>query len=218
MQAVELTKLQEELAQKSAVYSDSHPTIITLKKKIAAMEQLIASTPGAAATQANSGLAELERRQLNTEKNLEDNNKKLEEARLGEKLERDQQSERLQVIEQPVLPQSPIKPNRLKFLAIAFVLAMVSGIGAIVAAESFDFSIRHSSELISVANGRMIVSIPYITTRAETFRRRGWIGVSAAFLAAVLVAGLVGLLFFGPPIDLSWINQFWLDHLTRLSK
>jgi capsular polysaccharide biosynthesis protein len=218
LQVVELTKLREELAQKSSVYSDAHPYLIALKKKIAAMEQLIAKTPSQAVAQANSGLVALERQQLETEKSLEDTNKKLEEARLGEKLERDQQSERLQVIEQPILPQSPVKPNRIKLLGITFALAMAVGAGAVLAAQSFDASIRHSRELVGVANGRLIVSIPYIATQAETLRKRSRLAVVAGFVGVFLLAGVVGFLFFGPPIDLSWVNQFWLDHLTRLSK
>jgi len=220
MQVAELTKLKEDLAQKSSTYSDAHPTIIALKKKIAAMEQLIAKTPtapAAQAKQANAGLFELAQRRVEAEQAFEENNKKLEAARLGERLERDQRSERLAVIEQPVLPQSPIKPKRLKFLAVSFALAVVAGAGVIFAAESLDGSIRYSHELLGAANGRMIVTIPYIATRAEAIRRKSRVAVVAGIFGVLLLGGLTGLLFFGPPIDLSWINQFWLDHLTRLS-
>ena len=92
-------------------------------------------------------------------------------------MERDQQSERLQVIEQPALPQDPVKPNRVKFLMIAFALALAAGLGVIIASEALDGSIRHSRELLAVAQGRMIVSIPYIATRAETLRRKGLLAI-----------------------------------------
>lgn len=220
LQVVELNSLKEELAQKSGVYAEAHPVIIALKKKIVAMEQLIAKTPPpkAAAAQNNGELYDLETHRLEIEKNLENNNKKLEEARLGEKLETDQQSERLAVIEQPMLPSRPIKPNRFKFLAAAFALAMAAGVAVVVAAESLDASIRHSRQLAGVANGRLIVSIPYIATRSEKLRRKGRWLASFGAIGVLLAAGLAGVLFFGPTIDLSWIHQFWLDHLTRLSK
>lgn len=134
-QVADLAKLKEELAQNSSIYSPAHPRVIALKKKIAAMEELVAKTPAAAVTQANGELFELSRRRLETEKNLELNNRKLEDARLGEKLERDQRSERLQVIEQPIFPTHPIKPNRMKFLALAFALSVAAGAGAIFLAE-----------------------------------------------------------------------------------
>lgn len=182
------------------------------------MEQLIAKTPSAKAAQQSSGFVELEGRRLQIATALDENNKKLEAARLGEKLERDQQSERLAVIEQPVLPSRPTKPNRMKFLALTFFLAIAAGGGVVFAAESLDRSIRHSHELLGVAAGRMIVSIPYIATRTETFRRKGRTALLIGGVGAVLLAGVVGFLFFGPPIDLSGLHQFWLGHLTALSK
>jgi uncharacterized protein involved in exopolysaccharide biosynthesis len=217
-QVMELTKLKEELAQKSSIYSAEHPAIKALKKKISAMEELVAQTPSAAIAQVSAGLIELQRQAAATEKNLEETNKKLDEARLGEKLERDQQSERLQVIEQPVQPQNPIKPNRIKLLALSFALAIAAGAGAVFAAESFDKSIRNARQLIGVANGRLIVSIPYIATRTETVRRRSRFLLSVGILLILLVAGVVGFIFFGPPIDPSWIKQFSLDRLTGLTK
>ena len=218
IQAADLMKLKEELAQKSSIYSAEHPAVKSLKKKVAAMERLVSETPPAAVTQENNVLMELARQAAATGKNLEDTNKKLEEARLGEKLERDQRSERLQVIEQPILPQKPIKPNKIKFLAMAFALAAGAGAGVIFAAESLDRSIRYSHQLVGVADGRSIVSIPYIATRAERRRGKGRQVLLAAGVAGLLLAGLVGYLLFGPPIDLSWVNASWLDRLAHLSK
>jgi capsular polysaccharide biosynthesis protein len=220
MQATELAKLKADLAEKSSTYASGHPAVIALKKKIAAMEQVVANTPAVppAQAEANTGLFELTRQQLETSKALEDTNKKLEEAQLGERLERDQKSERLQVIEQPMLPSHPIKPNRFKLFGLTFALALVGGIGCIFAAESLDRSIRESRELFGVANGRSVVSLPYIATRSEASRKKGRLGVLLAIVAILLIAGLTWFVLFGPPIDLPWIKHYWLDHLTRLSK
>jgi hypothetical protein len=213
-----LTKLKEELAQKSSIYSDEHPAIKALKKKVAAMEELVAKTPTATAATVNRGVVELQRQATAIGKNLEETNKKLDEARLGERLERDQQSERLQVIEQPVQPQTPIKPNRLKLLALSFALAIAAGTGSVIAAETLDGSIRNSYELLGAAGGRMIVSIPYIATRAETVRRRRSFWISVWVILFLFVAAVTGFAFFGPPIDPSWIKQIALDRLTGLTK
>jgi uncharacterized protein involved in exopolysaccharide biosynthesis len=218
LQIIELTRLKEELAQKSSTYSAEHPAIKALKKKIAGMEQLIAQTPSAATAQVNGGLLELQRQELTTQKSLDETNRKLDEARLGEKLERDQKSERLQVIEQPVQPQKPIKPNKPKLLALSLALAMAAGAGAIFARETFDKSIRNSRQLLGVANGRLIVSIPYIATHAEAFRRRSRFWLSIGIVLTLAVGGVVGFVFFGPPIDPSWINQLALERLTGLTK
>lgn len=218
LQIAELTKLKEELAQKSSTYSSAHPVIVALKRKIAAMEKLVADTPVKPEAQANRGLFELDRQRAEIAKDLEDNNKKLESARLGEKLERDQQAQRLHVIEQPVLPEKPVKPNRLKLLALTFVLAIAAGGGSVFARESFDSSIRHSRQLAAVAHGRMIVAIPYISTRSEMLRHKGRLAVAGGLIGVAVLASVAGFLFFGPPIDLTRFNQFYLEHLTGLSK
>ncbi len=218
MQVAELTRLKQELAQKSSMYSAEYPAIKALKKKVAAMEQLVAQAPSPAVTQATSELVDLARRAAAIEASLSSANKKLDDARLGEKLERSQQSERLQVLEQPVLPQKPTKPNRTKLLTLSFALAMVAGVAAIFAAETLDRRIRHGHQLVGVANGRVIVSIPYIATRAETSRRKSRLILVTGVAGVLLLVGLAGALFLGPSLDLSWVNQFWLDKLTTLSK
>jgi uncharacterized protein involved in exopolysaccharide biosynthesis len=221
-QRAELTKLKMELVEKTAVYSSGHPAVITLKKRIAALEKIIAEVPdqGAPQTvaQATNGLDVLRQQLAATGVALDDANRKLSAARLGESLERNQQSERLQVIEQPFVPQRPIKPNRPKLLALAFAAAVMAGFGIAFAAETLDKSIHSSRELAGVIEDRLIVAIPYIATTAET--RRGKYKI-VGLLAVIAVLGLGAIavaLYVGLSIDLSWIDRSWLDRMTHLSK
>ena len=179
-QRTELTKLKMELVQKSATYSEGHPEVKALKKRIAALEKIVSQEPEKPQASPTSdrvdngnGLEVLKQQLVSTEANLDEANRKLSAARLGESLERNQQSERLQVIEQPVVPQKPIKPDRPKLLALAFVLALMVGAGTVMAAESLDKSIHGTQELAGVVDSRLIVAIPYISTRAETLRKKG---------------------------------------------
>lgn len=123
-------------------------------------------------------------------------------ARLGENLEKDQQSEKLEIIEQPTVPQEPIKPNRLKVLAMAFAAALAGGAGLAVLMELLDKGIRRTSDLLSVVDGQLIISIPYISTVAESRARRRRIFVGVAAFALVAVGLLVVVYFFLPPLDL----------------
>jgi uncharacterized protein involved in exopolysaccharide biosynthesis len=221
-QREELTKLKMDLVDKSAVYSSGHPAVITLKKRIAALEKIIAEVPDQEAhqtvAQTNNGIDALRQQLAATGVALDDANRKLSAARLGESLERNQQSERLQVIEQPIVPQRPFKPNRPKLLALAFALAVMAGFGTVFAAETLDKSIHSSQELASVVDGRLIVAIPYIATLAEG-RRRKYKFVWLLVIVAVLGLGAVGAaLYIGLSIDLSWIDRSWLDRATHLFK
>jgi uncharacterized protein involved in exopolysaccharide biosynthesis len=221
VQMATLAALKADLAEKSSIYSDVHPAVKALKAKIAGLEKLATQIPPAAqAAPIENGVDGLQRQLENAEKNLDDANRKLAAARLGENLERNQQSERLQVIEQPALPQKPIKPNRLKLLAVALALAGMAGMGTVFTAEALDRSVRGVRELAGVVDSHLIVAIPYISTKAESRQKRRRLIFLLACLAAILVAGFAAALYLGVAFDMtsSWLDGSWIDRLTRLSK
>ena len=189
-----------------------------LKKRIAALETVVSQEPEKSQV-SPQGLDVLKLQLTSAEANLDEANRKLLAARLGEALERNQQSERLQVLEQPVVPQKPIKPNRPKLLALVFVLALFVGVGAVMTAESMDKSIHSTQELTGVIDSSLIVAIPYITTQAETLRRKGRVRLLLGGVILLALAAIAMALYLGLSIDLSsWVDQSWLDRLTRLSK
>jgi uncharacterized protein involved in exopolysaccharide biosynthesis len=209
-QLTALAALRAELIQKTSVYSDAHPAVTALKKRIAAMEKtLTQQAPAKAQSTRADDIEALKRQREALEKRLADANSKLATARLSEKLDRDQQSERLQVIETPSLPQKPIKSNRLKFVGIAFAAAAMLGIGTVVAAEQFDGSIRGRHQLVGVVANHLIVSVPYIATRADIIRTR-WRVIFGAVSVVILLAALGGLaaaIVLHLPVDFSWFDK-----------
>jgi uncharacterized protein involved in exopolysaccharide biosynthesis len=196
-----LTQLKSELIQKGALYSERHPVIQSLKKQIAALEK-VAAVPASDAAATAASLEVMVAQQESLQKSLDAASAKLAAARLGENLEKDQQSEKLEIIEQPTVPQEPIKPNRLKVLAMAFAAALVGGGGLAVLMELLDKGIRRSNDLLSVVDGQLIISIPYISTAAETRARRQRILISLGAFALVAVGLLVVVYLFLPPLDL----------------
>ena len=214
----ELAKERLELVRKSSLYSAGHPVVKALKKRIAALETDISQEPEKSQV-SSQGLDELKLQLTSTEANLDEANRKLLVARLGEALERNQQSERLQVLEQPIVPQKPIKPNRPKLLALVFVLALFVSVGTVMTIESLDKSIHSTQELVGVIDSSLIVAIPYITTRAETLRRKGRVRLLLGGVILLALAAIAMALYLGLSIDLSsWVDRSWLDQLTRLSK
>jgi uncharacterized protein involved in exopolysaccharide biosynthesis len=226
-QRAELTKLKLDLIQKSSLYSSAHPEVITLKKRIAALEKIIAQAPAKSeaapapspvVAQANE-LAVLKQQLAGTETALEDANRKLSAARLGESMERNQEAERLQVLEQPVVPQRPIKPNRPKLFALASALAVAVGFASVWAAETLDKSIHNIKELARIVDNRLIVAIPYIATAAEARRRRRRAALIITGIVIIALVVLVLALYLGLSFDLSpWIDRSWIDQLRHLSK
>jgi len=149
---------------------------------------------------------------------LDEESKKLTAARLGEAMERNQQSEHLQVIEQPIIPQKPIKPNRPKLFVLSSAIATMAGFGVVLLAEMLNRSIRSARDLIGVVDSRLLVAIPFIPTAGELARRKRKIIYLSIFLAAFLLVGVAAALYIGIEIDFSWFDRSWIDSLTRLSK
>jgi uncharacterized protein involved in exopolysaccharide biosynthesis len=201
-QASPLDLLRAELAQKSALYSDRHPQIQSLKRQIEAMEKAAPPAPagGSAATAAN--LDTLTSQQEALQKSLETASSKLAAARLGENLEKEQQSEKLEIIEQPTTPQEPIKPNRPKIVALAVLAGLMTGIGLSFVAEISNRAIRRSSDIFSIVDSKLVVSIPYIVTAMETRRKRRRVLLLGVCFATLLTAVAVGVYLFMPPLDL----------------
>ena len=211
-QLTALAALRAELIQKTSVYSDAHPVVTALKKRIATMEKTLTqstqSPAKAQSTQADD-IEALKRQREALEKRLAEANGKLATARLGERLDRDQQSERLQVIESPPLPQKPIKSNRLKLVGIAFAAAAMMGIGTVIAIELLDGTIRSRHQLTGVVARHLIVTVPYMTTRADITRARLKIifGVVSVVLLVAVLGGLATAAVLHLPIDLSLIDK-----------
>jgi uncharacterized protein involved in exopolysaccharide biosynthesis len=207
-----LGALKAELVQKSAVYSDSHPVVIALKKKVAAMEKTVMHPSQVQSSQVQSSQAQsqfrstqeemetLKRQSQALENRLAEVNAKLASARVSEN--REQQFESLQVIEPPSLPQKS-KSNRVKTAGISFLGALVLGIGAAFGIERLDGSIRSRHELAGVVPFSLVVCIPYIETRADITRTRLKILFAIAGIALILAAwgGLAAAFVLKLPLD-----------------
>jgi uncharacterized protein involved in exopolysaccharide biosynthesis len=188
--ASQLAMLKAELVIKSASYSDTHPDVKALKQKVAALETLVGKKADAIITE-EVGVDALERQHASLKDNLEGISRKLAAARLGENLERGQHSERLSVIEQPTLPQQPVRPNRPKILATVFALAVAAGTGLAFAFEALDGTIRHNADIAKLIDSQLLVSIPYISTKAETLRQKSRrLKLAIACSVGIVLAGL----------------------------
>ena len=208
-QLTALAALKAELIQKTSVYSEAHPAVTTLRKRIAAMERTLtqsAQAPVKARSTREDDLESAKRQREVLERRLAEANSKLYTARLSEKLDRDQQTERFQVIESPQLPRKPLKSGRLKMAGIFFAVAAMLGIGAVIAIELFDGSIRNRDQLSGVVDSLLVVSIPYMTTRSDIIKAR-WRTILVALTVIIILTALgrlVAAIVFGLPVDFFW--------------
>ena len=218
VQTDELAAMKADLIQKSSIYSAEFPVIKALNRRIAALEYQISRTPKAKPMAAGQDIDALTQQQDALEKELDEESKKLTAARLGEAMERNEQSEHLQVIEQPIVPQKPIKPNRPKLFALSLALAMAAGGGAVFLAEMLDRTIRGTRDLALIVDSGLLVGLPYIPTPGEIERRKRKMILLWACLAVFFLAGIGAAFYIGVNIDFSSFDRSWIYKLTRLSK
>jgi hypothetical protein len=200
-----LAALKAELIQKTSVYSDSHPAVTALKKRIAAMEKNLVQplqVPARTQTTTDDEIEALKRQGQLLEKQLADANAKLASARLREKLDLEQQ-ERMQVIEAPSLPVKPVKSKKIVMAGAISLAAAILGLGAAIGPELLNKSIHSRNQLTGVVASSLVVCIPFIATRADIIRTK--LRVLFAVVGAVTVLGAwIGLtvaILFHLPVD-----------------
>jgi polysaccharide biosynthesis transport protein len=195
-QGVEAQLYNEKLLSLGHTRKIAADQLDKLQKDAEKLRSIVVKTP-----ETGSALAVLERRQSGLQKSLDDMSARFNQAQLGERLEDDQQAERLQVIEQPVLPTSPSKPKRVPLLAAVMALSLAMGAGASGGAEFLDNTIRRSADIERQLKQRPLVVIPYIRTNSENQRSRlRLFGILAAWFVAIGMV-LAGVHMLLRPLD-----------------
>ena len=166
---------------------------------IAGLSDLIVRVP-----EVQVHLGNLERRQENMRSRLEELSAKLDDARLGERLELDKQAERFEVLEQPITPSEPTRPNRplILFGGLGFAAAAALGIAFLL--EMLNRTVRSAGDIARVLGQPPLAAIPYITTGGE-LRRGRW---------RVALIVLLGLLTFAAALLAIHVTYLPLDEFA----
>lgn len=138
-----------------------------LRKKIQELEGQIIKTP-----QVELALTSLMRDYGNAKKKYEELQSKQLSAQIAENLEGENKSERFILIDPPLFPDKPIKPNRFKIILLGIVAGLLAGGGIVFLLETLNQKIRGSGALKNVLGRNPLVEIPYIVTSEEIINRR----------------------------------------------
>lgn len=164
-----------------------------LQSKISENESAMIQTP-----KVGQGLEVLIRDRDIAQKKFEEFRSKRMNAKIAENLESENKSGNFSLLEPPVFPEKPFKPNRIKILLIGIFLSIFSAGGAMMLLETIDKRIRGIDALTHVLGYRPLAVIPYITTRADAIRRKRFItlSVKAAIVAVIIIAIFAALVYF----------------------
>jgi uncharacterized protein involved in exopolysaccharide biosynthesis len=106
------------------------------------------------------------------------------EAETGERLEVNQQAERFEVVENALVPEAPISPNRKKVAAMGMAASVGLAFGLAFLLEMLFPKIRSAAQMQRQLDLRPVIEIPHIRTRGERRKRL------VKSLATVLLLGV----------------------------
>lgn len=254
--AAELERLRADLALLVGRYSENHPDVRALRRKISVLEATvekggaalaagspaspvelviakieakIATTNARAASlveqqkslgsrlnqlqgqiiqspQVERVLLTLMRDHENAQKKYEEVRAKQMSAQMAENLEGENKAERFSLLDPPLLPDMPIKPNRKKVVGLGFFLAVGGSVGLVMMLESLAGRVRGLGALTAVVRDPPLAVIPYITTSEELAHRKAMVRLAIILSLALAVAAAAAMHYLHTSLDLMMLK------------
>ena len=113
-------------------------------------------------------------------------------AQMAMQLEEQDRGERFEILDQAVVPHTPISPNRPLFIVAGLIGGLVGGFAMGVIVEMTDESVRSEREAAQIFHSAVLISVPQIFTPKQRLRMSA-VGAGALILT-VAVAVAVGTL------------------------
>lgn len=128
------------------------------------------------------------------------------EAEIAQNLESESRAESFVLLEPPLAPEDPVKPNRNKIAALGIMLAGGFGVGLMLLVEMLDGGIRGIRRISGILGADPLITIPMIMTRKD-FLLQKVRHVSYAIVAVLIViAGVAAVHFFVMSLDILWLK------------
>lgn len=157
-----------------------------LSAKLSDLQSTILKTP-----EVERGLKELTFDYDSAVEEYQEIRDKQQQAELAENLETNEMAERFVLLETPTVPVSPVRPDRLKLMALCIAVALGSGGALAFAAELVENQkIRDPFTLSSLLGARPLATLPYIELHAEGRQRIiiTWLQWSGFFIVLAGIA------------------------------
>ncbi len=193
--------LQTQIASSQMEIDNAHKELKLLKLKYDDYRKRVESSP-----QVEQQYRVFQRDYVNAQAKYRETINRLLVAREARELEKNRMAEKFTMVEPPIIPEKPYKPNRPAILLIGLVLAAGAGVGFGSIAEHMDQSVRYPRELAKIAGHPVLAAIPYWETSQDRAgkRRKRW--AFSAGMVGIMVAGVAALHYFYRPLDILWIQ------------
>ena len=129
------------------------------------------------------------------------------EAQIAEQLERKSKGERFSIIEPPLLPEKPTKPNRPVILMLGFLAAIVASGGYVGVRETLDQSIRKAVQITQLVGMPPLAVIPYLEPESKAKISAKQLFIIFCLVALILFCGLLLMHWLWSPVDVLWFRS-----------
>jgi len=184
-----IARVQTALQAKDMEIDDYNRQINDLKNRIRATQAKLES--GASVSQE---YLQLVRERELAARRYEDLGRKLQDSNMATDLVSRGQSETMEVLESPVIPEEPIAPNRPLIIAVGLALGAAVGIALASFREIKDASLKNLKDVRAYTKLTVLGSIPLLENDFVVRRRRriAWLAWAVALLTGtLLMAGAV---------------------------
>ncbi len=132
-------------------------------------------------------------------------------AQLSENLESEQKGERFTVIEPPVLPEGPIRPNRRIIVAIGLLMSVGAAVGLLLLLEVLDNRVRGRRHVLAMLGVPPLAVIPWVADEPESqVKVRARLKLAGGAVAGAIVTVLLVHLLVKP------LDELWAGLMRQL--
>ncbi len=172
-----------------------------MRTKLALFDMRVSQTP------------EVEREYLELVRDMESSRARFRElrdkqmqAQVAEQLERGRKAERFTLIEPPIFPEKPYRPNRMLIVMLGLVLAVVGGVGVALLREAIDQTVHSPRDVMRVLQAPVLAVLPTIASPLLARRRSRARKILAVGVLVLIGFAVAGLHYFFMPIDVLWYS------------
>jgi succinoglycan biosynthesis transport protein ExoP len=182
--ATGIAQVQTAIQAKDLETEDLNKQLNDARARIRQYQSQLEASP--AALQEYSGL--MGEREMAVQR-LEDLTQKMQMSSMASEVEKRQQGETLEILEQPIMPTEPSAPKRELIIGAGVFAGLALGVLLAGARELKDTSLKNLKDVRAYTKLTILGSIPLLENDFVLRRRRrlGWLAWAAAFLVGILL-------------------------------
>ena len=128
------------------------------------------------------------------------------EANVAQNMEAENKAGSFKLIEPPLLPIAPVKPNKIKLLLMVIVLSGGLGVGLMIAAEFLSPGVRTVAANAQVFGMEPLAVVPHIYNTEDIYSKQKNRKVAAWSMLGAFLVGIAIFHFFILALDVLWIK------------